>query len=126
MFVYLIGIKKVGDDMVFEKIFGGGVNEIGEDEYIELDTADAETGGKVMIKTDKIEDFIDADRIQKMLRENSIVLVKVKSLKEKDISELKRAIDKLRKTCIAMNGDIAAIDEDWIIVTPGFAHISRQ
>jgi SepF-like predicted cell division protein (DUF552 family) len=117
---------KVGDVMVFEKIFGGNVNEVGEDEYIELDTTDSDTGGKVIIKTDKIEDFVDADRIQKYLRENSVVLVKIKALREKDISELKRAIDKLRKTCIAMNGDIAAIDEDWIIVTPSFAHVARQ
>ena len=112
--------------MVFEKIFGRDMNEVGEDEYIELDTSEVDSSGKILIKTDKIEDFADADRIQKLLRENSVVLVKIKSLREKDISELKRAIDKLRKTCVAMNGDIAAIDEDWIIVTPSFAHIARQ
>ena len=112
--------------MVFENIFGGKVNEVGEDQYIELDMADADKGAKVQIRTDKIEDFADSDRIQKSLRENAVVLVKIKGLREKDISELKRAIDKLRKTCVAMNGDIAAIDEDWIIVTPSFAHIARE
>ena len=113
--------------MVLNKLFGRGFSELGEDEYIELDTsAAAGAAGKIPIRVDKIEDFSDSDRIQRSIREGSIVLVKIKSLKDKDLSELKRAIDKLRKTCIALSGDIAGIDEDWIILTPSFAHIARD
>ena len=112
--------------MVFEKIFGRSFEELGPDEFIELDTSDIESeSGKVSIKVDKLEDFSDSDRIQKIVRSGAIALIKIKALKEKDISELKRAIDKLRKTCIALNGDIAGIDEDWIILTPSFAHVVR-
>lgn len=112
--------------MVFEKLFGKGFKELNEEEFIELDTQDVETPtGKVPIKVDKLEDFSDTDRIQKQIRDGNIVLVKIKALRGKDISELKRAIDKLRKTTIAMNGDIAGIDEDFIIVTPSFAHVVR-
>lgn len=101
--------------------------ELEEGEFIELDTTAAEsTGGRIPIKIDKMEDFADSDRIQKSVRDGSIVLVKIKTLKEKDMSELKRAIDKLRKTCVAMNGDIAGIDEDWVIVCPSFAHVARE
>jgi len=113
--------------MVLEKLFGRGFSELGEDEYIELDTAAAAvSSGKIPIKVDRIDDFADSDRIQKAIRDGSIVLVKIKSLKEKDLSELKRAIEKLRKTCIALSGDIAGIDEDWVILTPSFAHITRN
>lgn len=112
--------------MVLEKLFGRGLKELGVEEFIELDTESLEKPtGKIPIKVDKIEDFSDSDRVQKYVREGSIVLVKIKNLREKDISELKRAIDKLRKTCIANNGDIAGIDEDWIVLTPPFAHIAR-
>ena len=112
--------------MVFEKLFGRGMTELGEDAYVEVDaTAIDAPGGKVAIKVDKIEDFSDSDRIQKHVRDGSIVIVKIKPLKDKDLSELKRAIDKLRKTCVAISGDIAGIDEDWIILTPKFAHIAR-
>jgi SepF-like predicted cell division protein (DUF552 family) len=112
--------------VVFEKLFGKGFKEMGEEEFIELDTEEAQTPtGKVPIKVDKLEDFADTDRIQKTIRDGSIVLVKIKALRSKDISELKRAIDKLRKTTVAMNGDIAGIDEDFIIVTPSFAHVVR-
>jgi SepF-like predicted cell division protein (DUF552 family) len=111
---------------VLEKLFGKGIKEMSEEEFIELDTQEAQTpSGKVPIRVDKLEDFADTDRIQKIIRDGSIVLVKIKALRTKDISELKRAIDKLRKTTVAMNGDIAGIDEDFIIVTPAFAHVVR-
>lgn len=113
--------------MVLEKIFGRGFREVGEDEYIELDTTATEAGtGKVSIKVDKLEDFADTDRIQKAVRDGAIVLVKIKALKDKDLTELKRAIEKLRKTCVALNGDIAGIDDSWVVVTPSFARIARE
>lgn len=110
--------------MVLGKLFG---KSLGEGEFIELDTTGADTpSGKVPIKVDKLDDFADSDRVQKAIRDGAIVLVKIKSLKDKDLSELKRAIEKLRKTCVAINGDIAGIDEDWVVLCPSFAHIARE
>lgn len=108
-------------------LFGKDTRKLEEGEYIELDTDALESKtSRIPIKIDKIEDFGDSDRIQKAVREGKIVLVKIKALKDKDMSELKRAIEKLRKTCVAINGDIAGIDEDWIAVCPSFAHIARE
>lgn len=110
----------------FKKMFGFS-SAIEEGEFIELDTANVETPtGKVPIKVDKIDDFADSDRIQKAIRGNSIVLVKIKSLKEKDLSELKRAIEKLRKTCLAIGGDIVGIDENYILLVPSYGHLVRE
>jgi len=112
--------------MVLEKIFGSSFGDISDGDFIELDTSSLEaSSGKIPVRVDRIEDFADTERIQKTLRDGSIVFVKIKSLKDKDLSELKRAIDKLRKTCIALNGDIAGIDEDWVLMCPSFAHVSR-
>ncbi|HLC51519.1 MAG TPA: cell division protein SepF [archaeon] len=113
--------------MVLDRIFGKAFGQLGQNEFIELDTADSDAGsGKVSIRVDKLDDFADSDRIQKSLREGAVVLVKIKALKDKDLSELKRAIDKLRKTCVAIGGDIAGIDEDYIVLCPSFAHIARD
>ena len=61
-----------------------------------------------------------------MLREGyTIALVNIKPLKDKDLVELKRAINKLKKTCDAIRGDIAGFGDDYIIVTPSFARIYR-
>ncbi len=114
--------------MVLDRLFGKSeTRELSEDEFIELDTDSIDApAGKIQIRVDKLEDFVDSDRVQKHVRDGSIVFVKIKSLKDKDISELKRAIDKLRKTIVAMNGDIAGIEEDWIILTPSYAHVVRE
>ena len=78
--------------MVLDRIFGKAFGQLGQNEFIELDTADSDAGsGKVSIRVDKLDDFADSDRIQKSLREGAVVLVKIKALKDKDLSELKRA-----------------------------------
>ncbi|MCD6215583.1 MAG: hypothetical protein B6U68_01705 [Candidatus Aenigmarchaeota archaeon ex4484_14] len=98
-----------------------------EDEYIELDFAEKSgESGKMMIAVDKLEDYADSDRIQRKVREGYVVLVRIKELKEKDMGELKRAIARIRKTCLALNGDIAGVSDDWVIITPEYAKIHRE
>ena len=73
-----------------------------------------------------MEDFEDIKEILDCLREGStIALVNIKPLKEKDLVELKRAISKLRKTCEAIDGDIAGFGEDYVVAAPYFARIHR-
>ncbi|MFH1420711.1 MAG: cell division protein SepF [Candidatus Aenigmatarchaeota archaeon] len=103
------------------------ISQDSDREYVELDLPGTEEiRGKILIRIDKLEEYTDSDRIQKLVRDGDIVLVKIKELKEKDISELKRAIARIRKTCIAVNGDIAGVADDWVIVTPSYAHIHRE
>ena len=95
-------------------------------EYVELETEVAEEKGKVVVKPYVIEDFADIKDILDALREGStIALINIKALKDKDMIELKRAINKLKKTTDAIEGDIAGFGEDYIVVTPGFARIHR-
>ena len=58
------------------------------------------------------------------LREGfTVALLNVKLLKDKDVTELKRAVSTLKKTCNAINGDIAGFGDDWLVATPGFAQV---
>ena len=126
-FAHIITLIRVKDMAFLEKLLGKGFSELGDEAYVEVDAGSSDAaGGKIPIRVDKLSDFQDTDRIQKSIRDGAVVLVKIKSLKEKDLSELKRAIDKLRKTCVAINGDIAGIDDDFIILCPAFAHVERQ
>jgi SepF-like predicted cell division protein (DUF552 family) len=47
-------------------------------------------------------------------------------LRETDTVDLQRAINKLKKTTEAINGDIAGLGEDYILVTPEIAKIVRD
>jgi SepF-like predicted cell division protein (DUF552 family) len=109
--------------------FGGEGEEpapSGEKEYVELDTASKERRGKVIVRPFIINDFADIKEILEVLREGStIVLINIKPLKDKDLIELKRAINKLKKTTDAIEGDIAGFGDDYVIVTPSFAKVYR-
>jgi SepF-like predicted cell division protein (DUF552 family) len=95
--------------------------------YVELDGEPLEKEKKVVVRPFILKEFEDIKLIIDELRNsNTICLINIKSLKEKDIVELKRAINKLKKTCDAHEGEIAGFGEDWIVVTPSFATIYKS
>jgi SepF-like predicted cell division protein (DUF552 family) len=96
--------------------------DTGED-FIEVNPVEEE--GRVNVNIESLNSYSDTERIQSLVRGGSVVFLRIRELREKDINELKKAIDKLKKTCTAMNGDIVGVDEDFIIITPQFARIYR-
>ena len=99
----------------------------GGEEYVEIDTeAEREKTSKIIVRPFVMEDFSDIKEILDSLREGyTIALINIKPLKDKDLVELKRAINKLKKTCDAIEGDIAGFGDDYVVVTPSFAEIYR-
>src|SRR3989339_546270 len=114
-----------------EKIFSSNREDdhlSAQEDYIEIDTGSQETKRKkVMIRPFVIENFDDVKPALDSLREGyTIALINIKPIKDRDIIELKRAVNKLKKTCDAIEGDIAGFGEDWIVVSPNFAQIYRN
>ncbi|MBR9692053.1 cell division protein SepF [Candidatus Woesearchaeota archaeon] len=113
-----------------EKMTGDEGEEKEAEEYVELgqETAELEEGkAKIVVRPFVVEDFDDIKNILDALREGyTIALINIKPLKEKDLIELKRAINKLKKTTDAIDGDIAGFGEDYIIATPSFASVYRS
>lgn len=110
-----------------EKVGGEGEEQAAE-EYVELGPEQVEEGkAKISVRPFTVEDFDDIKPILDALREGyTIALINIKPLKEKDLIELKRAINKLKKTTDAIEGDIAGFGEDYIVVTPSFASVYRS
>ncbi len=114
--------------MPFDKLFGTGrsqVESFDEDEYVELDHVTEENASEVKIRIHTLNEYGDVEPVQDMLRNGNIVWVKIKPLRDKDMTDLKRAIDRIKKTVRSVDGDVAGIDEDWLIATPSYAHIHR-
>lgn len=102
--------------------------EIEGEEYLEVNVMDSGAGGatgKLGIRIENLEEFADAERVLRQVREGSIIFLKIKGLKDKDMGELKRAVDKLKRTVIANNGDIIGVEQNWLILTPEFVAVHR-
>ncbi len=111
----------------FTKPMEEGESAPGES-YVEVDSgAPKEDRAKVMVRPFVMEEFEDIKEVLDVLRDGkTIALVNIKPLKEKDLVELKRAVSKLRKTCEAIDGDIAGFGEDYVVAVPYFARIHRN
>jgi SepF-like predicted cell division protein (DUF552 family) len=98
-----------------------------EEGYVELDTDSSdERTSKVLVRPFIMKDFESIKPILDSLRDGkTIALVNIRPLKDKDLIELKRAINKLKKTTDAIDGEIAGFGEDYIVATPSFAQIYR-
>ncbi|OYT41944.1 hypothetical protein B6U80_00100 [Candidatus Pacearchaeota archaeon ex4484_26] len=96
-----------------------------EGEYLEIETGQAGEKAKIVVKPFVLREFDDVRHVLENLRNGyTIALIDVKHLRDKDVFELKRAVSKIKKTCDALEGDIAGFD-NLIIVTPAFARIFR-
>jgi SepF-like predicted cell division protein (DUF552 family) len=96
-------------------------------DFLHVDTNTPGEKAKIVLRPYVLEEFEDVKPILDALREGyTIPLINIKPLRDKDLVELKRAINKLKKTTDAIEGDIAGFGEDWIAIVPAFASIHRE
>ena len=106
--------------MVFERL----KKMMGKDtdyspDFIEIDLEQEKSESKILIKTFVLKVYEDITPILNALREGyTIAIIDIKTLKSKDIIELKRAISKIKKTVEALEGKIAGFGENTVIATP--------
>ena len=117
--------------MVFDKIkkaFSGSFSgEESGDEYLEIDLEKEEVQTKVVVKLYMLKEYEDVNVILNDLREGyTVAIIDIKTLRQKDSIELKRAISKIKKTIDALEGNIAGFGENIVIATPSFARIHKE
>jgi SepF-like predicted cell division protein (DUF552 family) len=111
-----------------EKLSGPKYEELEQESgYVELENDGEVSKSKVLVRPFMLEDFDDVKPVLDSLREGyTIALVNIRPLKDKDLVELKRAINKLKKTTDAIEGEIAGFGDDFLVITPSFASIYRS
>jgi SepF-like predicted cell division protein (DUF552 family) len=113
--------------MVFEKLKKAFAKKEGsDDEYIEIDLTKEEKDHKVLVKLFTLKQYEDINDVLAAVREGyTIAVLDIKTIRQKDPIELKRAISKLKKTVDALDGTIAGFGENLVIATPSFAKIHK-
>jgi len=96
-----------------------GVNDDLSTDFIEIDLEEEKSDSKVLIKTFALKVYEDITPILTSLREGyTVAIIDIKTLKSKDVVELKRAISKIKKTVEALEGKIAGFGDSTVIATP--------
>lgn len=117
--------------MVFKKIRKALSEKVPNDdfdeEYIEIDVGRDEKESKISVKLFMLKDYDHVNEILNALREGyTIAIIDIKTLRQKDSIELKRAVSKIKKTVDALEGSIAGFGENVVIATPSFAKIHKE
>lgn len=116
--------------MIFDKIKRAFSTKGGSefnDEYLEIDLGKEERESKVFVKLFALKEYDDVNEILSALREGyTIAIIDIKTLRQKDSIELKRAVSKIKKTVDALEGNIAGFGENTVIATPAFAKIHKE
>ena len=83
---------------------------------------EAEQEKIVNVRIENIKNIEEVDRIANFLRDGNIVFLRSRIT---NLEEYKRVVEKLKKVCVAINGDIVGIGENNLLVVPSFAKIVR-
>lgn len=73
-----------------------------------------------------MERYVDIEKILARFRKaDTVLLIRVASLRDKDMNELKKAVDRLKTHCEVTGSDLAALDDSWIVLVPPVVEIVR-
>lgn len=95
-----------------------------EEEVIEM-PEDAEEAKQITVRIETLRDFVDTERVARLLKDGNIVFLKVAELQRHDLGEFKNCVQKLKRFSNQFGWDIVGMEEGYLVITPNFAKIAR-
>ncbi|MCA9458973.1 MAG: cell division protein SepF [Nanoarchaeota archaeon] len=103
--------------------------EDSSEDYLSISELDTKTSTEekiVDVRVFVLDDYENIRDILDIIRgEKTICLIDIHLLRNKDPDELRRAIDKLKKTVNAVNGELVGFHENWVMASPNKVHIHK-
>lgn len=81
---------------------------------------------KIYLKAVPLRDLSDLDSIKNEVKSGTILIIKVSPLADKDVEGVKKAVNELCEFAKTIDGDIARLGEERIVVTPQGVRIWRE
>jgi SepF-like predicted cell division protein (DUF552 family) len=122
-----MSLKEFLTKMVTGESMGGRIPNI--EEYVRIEPEEEFATGinapERYVSVYKLRGFSDVDGCTSQLSDGNIVLLDIKPLADRSVTELKHAIDEIKDICLSMGSDIAGIGENHLILTPPNVKILR-
>ena len=84
-----------------------------------------EKGSDILLKALQLKSLDDLPKIQEDVAKRVIVILRVTPLAQKNIEELKGAVEQLYEFSTSIGGDMARLGEERIVITPPGVRIWR-
>lgn len=104
------------------------VEDAAED-YLSITEDNAKAGKEdklVGVRVFMLDDYENIRDVLDVIRsEKTICIIDIHLLRNRDPDELRRAVDKLKKTVEAIGGELVGFHENWILASPKHVHIHK-
>lgn len=81
---------------------------------------------RIYLKAMPLRSLSDLDTIRREVESDNILILKVTPLANKSIEDIKKAVNELCEFVKAIDGDIARLGEERIVITPSGVRIWRE
>lgn len=108
---------------IFEK---AGRGRVRESEVSNVGKGSETLHSKIYLKAMPLRKLSDLDKIKREVKLGNILIIKVSPLASKSIEDIKTAVNELCSFAEAVEGDIARLGEERIVVTPSGVRIWRE
>jgi len=95
------------------------------DKIIGRRDSEVEISGEMYVKAIPLRAYEDVDVIKSEVRAGNIIITNVAPMAKHNIEDVKRAINELNEYAVLINGDIARLGEERVILTPKTVKIWR-
>lgn len=95
-------------------------------ETSETESASENQSSKIYLKAMPLRSLSDLDTIKNEVASGNILILKVTPLANKSIEDIKKAVNELCEFVKTINGDIARLGEERIVITPSGVRIWRE
>ncbi|MEM7825788.1 MAG: cell division protein SepF [Candidatus Aenigmatarchaeota archaeon] len=88
--------------------------------------AEEEQKPQVNIRVETLQDFVDVDRISRLVKEGNIIFLRTARMQKHDLGEFRNSVEKLKRMSKQFGWDIVGLEEGYLILTPSFAKVERS
>ena len=82
--------------------------------------------GKTYLKAMPLRDLSDLEVVKNEVKSGNIVILRITQLANKSIDDVKRAVDELCDFVGSVDGDIARLGEERVVICPSSVKIWRE
>jgi len=88
-------------------------------------TEPSEDRGDIYLKAQVLNELSELTKIKTDLTRRFIVILRVTPMAQRNVDELRRAIEELYEFSVSIGGDIARLGEERVVITPPGVKIWR-